>query len=75
MDVNLNYCQVCNEWLGPDDYDGICCECNDAICEYCLGGGEVEDYSHLLPPVDGDWPMVQCPRCNGTGKEPEQEQS
>lgn len=27
--VNLNYCQVCGEWLGMDDYDGICCECDD----------------------------------------------
>ena len=27
--VNLNYCQVCNKWLGMDDYDGICTECDE----------------------------------------------
>lgn len=25
---NLNYCQVCGTWLGMDDYDGICTECD-----------------------------------------------
>lgn len=27
--VNLNYCQICGKWLGMDDYDGICCACDD----------------------------------------------
>lgn len=26
--ANLNYCQVCGAWLGMDDYDGICTECD-----------------------------------------------
>lgn len=29
MGSNLNYCQVCGKWLGPDDYDGICVDCDD----------------------------------------------
>lgn len=52
--ANLNYCQVCGEWLSMDDYDGICCECDAEICENCGGEGE------------------GCPRCNGTGKEPQE---
>lgn len=24
----LNYCQVCGLQLAPDDFDGICCECD-----------------------------------------------
>lgn len=26
--TNLNYCQICGEWLGMDDYDGICTKCD-----------------------------------------------
>jgi len=28
LHANLNYCQVCGVWLGMDDYDGICTNCD-----------------------------------------------
>jgi DnaJ-class molecular chaperone len=39
------------------------------ICAVCGGDGEIEDGSHLSPPIDGDWPMITCRECNGTGLE------
>lgn len=72
--TNLNYCQVCGEWLGVDDYDGICSECDDAICTECCGEGELVAFWEM--PIDpGRERTYPCPRCNGTGKElVEQEQ-
>jgi hypothetical protein len=26
---DLQYCCVCGCFLGPDNYDGICCECDE----------------------------------------------
>jgi len=47
---NLNNCQACGKYLGPDDYDGICCECDEKdeweqkikqrgeeVLEFCIG--------------------------------------
>lgn len=66
--ANLNYCQVCGKWLGMDDYDGICAECDSEICSNCGGEGDM-DSGGWTP---WGWPVnVVCPRCNGTGKEPD----
>lgn len=63
MSVNLNYCQICGKWLGMDDYDGICCECdvpfedfppagNDAMLhassEVMYGGTGMEDWGETV---------------------------
>ena len=65
---NLNYCVVCKDQLAPDDYDGICAEC-DAVCEECGGEGRLEDWSQMSD-ADGHHPTFVCWKCNGTGKQP-----
>lgn len=66
--VDLNVCQVCGVRLSPDDYNGICCDCDDEICDSCGGEGWVEDYSRMFPRADDSWPMVRCPLCKGSGR-------
>lgn len=69
--ANLNYCQMCGKWLGMDDYDGICCECDNA-CEVCGGATTIDIWWEI--DAYGTCPEIQCPHCKGTGKEPELEQ-
>lgn len=47
----------------------------EQVCDVCEGDGETEDYSHLSPPVYGDWPMITCWKCNGTGIKPQPAQA
>jgi len=55
--VNLNYCGVCGEFLGPDDFDGICPECDRKLCEGC---GELM----VVDGVDDDGEdRYRCPFC------------
>lgn len=35
MRSSLNYCSECEIFLGPDDFDGICGECELLFCEEC----------------------------------------
>lgn len=61
-----NYCVVCGEWLGPDDYDGLCGNCPDE-CDTCLGNmGKY--YVELTTPDGLRIEIVGlCEDCNGTG--------
>lgn len=68
--ANLNYCQVCGRWLGMDDYDGICTECDNA-CEYCGGERQVIDHNSMTDAY-GIEREIPCPRCKGTGIEPDE---
>lgn len=45
VNPNLNYCQVCEIWLGMEDYDGICVECDTL---------EDDDYSYTEDGWDND---------------------
>lgn len=56
---------VCRRTAAPQPADGT------RVCSECEGDGELEDNSHISPPVDGDWPMITCWKCNGTGIEPQ----
>ena len=46
--MKLNNCQICGIQLAPDDFDGICCECEENLfCQICgteLTPSDKEDY-------------------------------
>ena len=65
----LHYCCVCKEYLGPDNGDGICAECDGEEveqdskkfeCNHC------DDKKYLR--LEGTNILVPCLKCNPNGK-------
>jgi hypothetical protein len=51
----LHYCCNCDVYLGPDNGDNICSECETLLCDYC-------DSMMLKSGGPDSW-IANCPKC------------
>lgn len=76
MSFKNNYCGLCGDQLGPDDFDGICGHCDVEIeendgappddsvtCPVCNGYGLYPVYSF----TEMSYEAEDCPKCGGDG--------
>lgn len=52
--VTNNNCGHCGKWLGHENYDGICLECEEKFCDGCGMEKAKDGHCPICQPTDGE---------------------